>query len=46
MKVTARDTLEIRRKVNIFDGQVLISVAIEDVEDLIEDLDQGLKPIK
>ncbi|WP_394698253.1 hypothetical protein [uncultured Ilyobacter sp.] len=46
MKVTVRDTLEKRRKVNIFDGQVLISVAIEDVEDLIEDLDQGLKPIK
>ena len=46
MKVTARDTLEERCKVNIFDGQVRISVGIEDVEDLIEDLDQGLKCIK
>lgn len=39
-------TPEERRKVNIFDGQVRISVGIEDVEDLIEDLDQALKAIK
>ncbi|WP_320048058.1 PLP-dependent aspartate aminotransferase family protein [uncultured Ilyobacter sp.] len=39
-------TLEERCKVNIFDGQVRISVGIEDVEDLIEDLDQALKSIK
>lgn len=35
-------TPEERHKVSIFDGQVRISVGIEDVIDLIEDLDQAL----
>lgn len=38
-------TSEEREKVSIFDGQVRISVGIEDVEDLIEDLDNALKSV-
>lgn len=39
-------TPEQRHAVSIFDGQVRISVGIEDVDDLIEDLDQALNKIK
>jgi len=39
-------TPEERHSVSIFDGQVRISVGIEDVEDLIEDLDQALKSVE
>lgn len=38
-------TPEQRHAVSIFDGQVRISVGIEDVEDLINDLDQALSKI-
>ena len=34
---------ETRNKLGITDGLVRISVGIEDVEDIIEDLDQALK---
>ncbi len=34
---------EERHAASIFDGQVRLSIGIEDVEDLIEDLDQALK---
>lgn len=36
-------TREEREAVSIFEGQVRLSVGIEDVEDLIEDLEQALK---
>lgn len=39
-------TPEERHKVNIYDGQVRISVGIEDVDDLISDLDQALNKVK
>ncbi len=38
-------TPEARHKVSIFDGQVRISVGIEDVEDLIADLNQALNKV-
>jgi len=34
-----------RKAIGITDGMVRISVGIEDVEDLFEDLDQGLAAI-
>ncbi|UQZ88664.1 methionine gamma-lyase [Deltaproteobacteria bacterium Smac51] len=39
-------TLEERAAVSIFEGQVRLSVGIEDVDDLIDDLDQALKLAK
>jgi cystathionine beta-lyase/cystathionine gamma-synthase len=36
---------EVRREFGITDGLIRLSVGIEDVEDLIADLDQGLAPI-
>lgn len=39
-------TPEERHKVSIFDGQVRISVGIEDADDLIADLDQALNKIQ
>ena len=39
-------TPEQRHAVSIFDGQVRLSVGIEDPEDLINDLDQALNLIK
>ncbi len=39
-------TQEEREAVEIFDGQVRLSVGIEDVEDLIEDLEQALAKVK
>lgn len=39
-------TPEQRHAVSIFDGQVRLSVGIEDPEDLIEDLDQALNLLK
>lgn len=36
---------EVRRKVGIVDGLVRMSVGIEDVEDLVEDLDQALRSL-
>lgn len=38
-------TLEERHKVHIFDGQVRLSVGLEDVNDLIADLSQALEKI-
>ncbi len=37
---------EVRRKVGIADGLIRLSVGLEDVEDLIEDLDQAFKRVK
>jgi methionine-gamma-lyase len=39
-------TAEERHAVSIFDGQVRISVGVEDVDDLIDDLDKALALIK
>ncbi len=39
-------TQEEREAVEIYDGQVRLSVGIEDVEDLIEDLEQALAKVK
>jgi methionine-gamma-lyase len=39
-------TPEARHAVEIYDNQVRISVGLEDVEDLIEDLDQALSLIR
>lgn len=39
-------TAEERHKVNIFDGQIRISVGIEDADDLIADLSQALDQIR
>jgi cystathionine beta-lyase/cystathionine gamma-synthase len=36
---------EVRERIGITDGLIRISVGIEDVEDLIADLDQALRPI-
>jgi cystathionine beta-lyase/cystathionine gamma-synthase len=36
---------EVRRKVGIVDGLIRVSVGIEDVEDLIEDIDQALSKV-
>ncbi|MGA8069187.1 MAG: PLP-dependent aspartate aminotransferase family protein [Terriglobales bacterium] len=36
---------EVRRKIGITDGMVRISVGIEDVDDILEDLDQALEAI-
>ncbi len=37
---------EVRRKVGIGDGLLRLSVGLEDVRDLIEDLDQALEPLR
>jgi len=37
-----REIVETRNKLGITDGLVRVSVGIEDVEDIIEDLDQAL----
>ncbi len=37
---------EVRRKVGIGDGLIRLSVGLEDVRDLIEDLDQALEPLR
>jgi cystathionine beta-lyase/cystathionine gamma-synthase len=37
--------LEVRQRIGITDGLIRISVGIEDVEDLINDLDQALRKI-
>ncbi|MFL0268761.1 trans-sulfuration enzyme family protein [Candidatus Clostridium radicumherbarum] len=39
-------TPEDRHKVSIFDGQIRLSVGIEDADDLIQDLEQALNKIK
>jgi methionine-gamma-lyase len=39
-------TPEERHAASIFDGQVRLSIGIEDADDLIEDLDQALNKIK
>ena len=39
-------TLEQRAAVSIFEGQVSLSIGIEDADDLIADLDQALKLAK
>jgi cystathionine beta-lyase/cystathionine gamma-synthase len=36
---------EVRQRIGITDGLIRISVGIEDVEDLINDLDQALRKI-
>jgi cystathionine beta-lyase/cystathionine gamma-synthase len=36
---------EVRQRIGISDGLIRISVGIEDVEDLINDLDQALRKI-
>jgi cystathionine beta-lyase/cystathionine gamma-synthase len=36
---------EVRQRIGITDGLIRISVGIEDVEDLINDLDQALRRI-
>ncbi|NBG89159.1 trans-sulfuration enzyme family protein [Isachenkonia alkalipeptolytica] len=38
-------TKEEREKVGIYEGQIRLSVGIEDVQDLIEDLEQGLRRV-
>jgi cystathionine beta-lyase/cystathionine gamma-synthase len=37
--------VEVRQRIGITDGLIRISVGIEDVEDLINDLDQALHKI-
>jgi cystathionine gamma-lyase len=36
---------EVRRKIGIADGLIRLSVGLEDVRDLIDDLDQALEAI-
>ena len=38
--------LEKKRKLNISDNMVRLSIGLEDVDDLIEDIEEGFKQIK